>query len=443
MTAPLPASPPNFVNEDDDELRRRVMRRVAWRLIPFLGLLYVFNIIDRANLGFVKDALQADLGMSPDVFSLGYGLFYFGYLLFEVPSNLLLRNVGARRWIARIMISWGIVSAGTLLVTGTTSFYLVRILLGVAEAGFFPGIILYLTYWFPARERAKVVSLFMMAIAVANIFGNPLSGAIMHLMGGVSDLKGWQWLFLLEGLPSVLLGFAVLFCLTDRPSEARWLTPEERDWLVNRMQKEEQRRREIHGADRLAAMFNGRVWLLICLYFTVAVGTNAGSAHFPSLLQKQYQDLNKLELGFLLALPHIAALIGMTLLSIHSDRTGERRGHVAFAALVAAAGWALAATASSPLLTLVGFCLAQMGMMSMLPVFWAIPTAFLSGVAAAGGVALINSVANIGGILGASILNQFGLWSMAGILLLGAGLAMFVRPETRAMKQQAEEVDRE
>lgn len=407
----------------------RVLRKVAWRLLPFLCLLYVFNILDRANLGFAWIAMQSDLGLSESVFGIAYGLFYVGYLLFEVPSNLLLQRVGARRWIARIMVSWGLVSMAMMFVQDTASFYAVRVLLGVAEAGFFPGIILYLTYWFPARERARVTALFMVAIAFAQVFGNPVSGAIMQYLNGVFGLRGWQWLFVLEGLPSVLLGFSVLWLLTDRPALARWLTPEERDWLTTRLAAEEQHRRATHGLDKLSAMFSPRVWLLIALYFTVAVGANASGAFFPKLLKVQFSDYTEFQLGLLLALPHLSAVVAMTVIGAHSDRTGERRGHVAFSALMAAAGWALAATATSPTMTLAGFCLAQAGMMSMLPTFWAIPTAFLTGAASAGGVALINSVANIGGALGPSILHHLGLWTVAGTLLVGAGLAMCVPRE--------------
>src|SRR5438477_1382277 len=216
----------------DAALARRTLRKVAARLIPFLCLLYIVNILDRANVGFARLTMQDDLKMSPAAFDFGYGLFYIGYLLFEVPSNLLLRRVGARRWIARIMISWGAVSSLTMFVTGAGSFYLVRILLGVAEAGFFPGIILYLTYWFPARERARMTAYFMTAIALASAFGNPVSGAIMQYLDGAAGLKSWQWLFLLEGIPSVLLGFAVLSWLTDRPEEAGWLDGDERALLV-------------------------------------------------------------------------------------------------------------------------------------------------------------------------------------------------------------------
>jgi ACS family tartrate transporter-like MFS transporter len=444
-----------------------VLRKVTWRLIPFLGLLYIFNILDRANVGFARLTMQPDLGMSDAVFELGYGIFYFGYLLFEVPANLLLRRVGARRWIARIMISWGLVSCATMLVTGPWSFYLARILLGVAEAGFFPGIILYLTYWFPARERARVMALFMAAIPLAGVLGNPLSGAVMEYLHGVGGLKGWQWLFLLEGIPSVLLGFAVLFCLADDPTQARWLTAAESSWLSEQLRQEEHYRERRHGSGLLRAMVDGRVWLLICVYFTVAVGANAAGSAFPKLIGERFtgrstSDLpavaartvgllasplgngpllaasalvpegpSKFVLGLLAALPPLCAMLGMILIGAHSDRTGERRGHVAFAAFLAATGWAVAAFTEAPWLGLLGFCLAQTGMMSMLPCFWALPTSFLSGAAAAGGIALINSVANVGGLLGPRILGIFGLWAMALILAAGGFLVLCVRHDPR------------
>jgi len=403
------------------------LRKVAWKLVPFLSLLYVFNILDRANVGFARLRMQTDLDMSKEMFDLGYGLFYIGYLLFEVPSNLLLRRVGARRWIARIMISWGILSCLTMFVYNATSFYALRVLLGVAEAGFFPGIILYLSYWFPDRERAKMTAYFMMAIALASVFGNPLSGLIMQYLDGAMNLHGWQWLFLLEGIPSILLGAVVLFKLVDGPAQAHWLATDEREWLVERIQREERERKQAHGADRLGALFDWRVWLLIAIYFTVAVGTNAGGAYIPTLLQERFEGLNTLQIGLLSALPHLCAAVGMVVFSISSDRTGKRREHVALAALVAAGGWALTAWSVSPAIALTGLCIAQLGMMSMLPTFWALPTAFLSGAAAAGGIALINSVANIGGFVGPTILGRYGLWSMAGILLAGALLAMCVR----------------
>jgi ACS family tartrate transporter-like MFS transporter len=405
------------------------LRKATWRLVPFLCLLYVFNILDRGNVGFARLTMREDLGLSEAVFNLGYGIFYLGYLVFEVPANLLLRRVGARRWIARIMVSWGLVSCATLVVTGPGSFYAVRILLGVAEAGFFPGIILYLTYWFPARERARVTAYFMLAIALSGIVGNPLSGAIMQYLDGAGGLRGWQWLFLLEGAPSVLLGFAVLFALPDGPEQARWLTDEERAALTARLRQEEQHRARRHAGDLLRAAVDGRVWLLICLYFTVAVGANASGAYLPKLISGHFEEASKFEVGLLSALPHVCAMAAMTLVAASSDRTGERRGHVAFAALAAAAGWAVSASATSPWAALAGFCLAQAGMMSMLPTFWALPTAFLSGAAAAGGIALINSVANLGGLLGPNLLGWFGLWAMAGTLAVGAALALCVPPD--------------
>ncbi len=415
-------------------------RKVAWRLIPFLCLLYIANSVDRSNVGFARLTMQGDLGMSDDAFNWGYGIFYFGYLTFEVPANLLLRRIGARRWIARIMISWGLVSCATMTVTGATSFYAVRILLGVAEAGFFPGIILYLTYWFPARERARVMALFMTAIPIAGIIGNLLSGTIMSAMRGVLGLRNWQWLFLLEGIPSVLIGFAVLYLLPDGPDDAGWLTPEERAWLKQRVAGEETYRQARHGASVLQTFVNPRVWLLIAVYFTVAVGANAGGASFPKLISQQFDGPSEFRVGLLVACTDFCAVLGMIALGASSDRTGERRGHVAFAALLAAIGWAISVAATkvpgmgSAWLLLLGLCLARTGMMGMLPPFWAIPTAFLGGAAAAGGIALINSVANIGGIVGPWILGKYGLVSMAAILAAGGALALTVRYDTTLEK---------
>jgi ACS family tartrate transporter-like MFS transporter len=409
------------------DLETTTLRKVAWRLIPFVCLMYLLNILDRANVGFARLQMQDDLNLSEETFNLGYGMFYLGYLLFEVPSNLLMRKVGARRWIARIMISWGLISSATLFAHDQWTFYGLRILLGIAEAGFFPGIILYLSYWFPDRERGKMTAFFMLAIGLASVFGNPISGFIMQYLDGVSGLHGWQWLFLLEGIPSVIVGFAVLVYLTDYPQDAAWLSSEERGWLVARMQGEEDARRSQHDADRLGALLQWRVWLLIAIYFTVAVGTNASGAYMPRLIQGKFSDFSTFQIGWLSALPHICAVLGMAIFGISSDRTRERRKHLALAAFLAAIGWSLTAWNPSPALSLIGLCLAQTGMMSMLPVFWTLPTAFLTGVAAAGGIAMINSVANIGGFFGATILGTFGLWSMSAILFAGAVLALAVR----------------
>jgi MFS transporter, ACS family, tartrate transporter len=435
-----------------------VLRKVAWRLLPFLCVLYLFNIIDRANVGIARRTMQPDLQMSDREFDFGYGVFYFGYLLFEVPANLLLRRIGARRWIARIMISWGLVTCVTLAVTGVWTFYGARILLGIAEAGFFPGIVFFLTFWFPARERARAMAVFMTASALGGVIGNPISGAVMQFLDGVGGLTGWQWVFLAEGLPSVLLGIVVLCYLPDGPARARWLSPPERSWLVDRLEAEDQTRRLRHGADLLRALTDTRVWMLIGVYFTVAVGSNAAGARFPKLIGELFGNQheavatavglaaapdgqastlaisafthggrkNDFVIGLLAALPNICAVLAMVAFGISSDRTGWRRTHVALAALLGAAGWALAFASPWPWLTLAALCVAQAGMMSMLPTFWAIPTAFLSGAAAAGGIALINSVANIGGWFGPNIYGLFGMPAMALILAGGAVLVMCV-----------------
>jgi len=414
---------------EDNSLGARTLRKVAWRIIPFLCLLYIFNILDRSNVGFARLGMQEDLGMTKEVFDIGFGMFFVGYLLFEVPSNLLLQRFGARRWIARIMITWGLMSSATMFVTNVTGFYLIRVLLGIAEAGFFPGIILYLSFWFPDRQRARMIAYFMLAIALASVLGNPVSGSIMHYLDGHFGLHGWQWVFLLEGIPTVLLGVFVLFYLTDTPQQAKWLLDEERAWLVAELEREDHDRRIKHGAGHWTAMLDRRVWLLIAIYFTVAVGTNATSAYLPSLLKERFEGWNHLQIGLLSSLPHLAAIATMIVFSRSSDRLVERRLHVAAAALLAAIGWAMIAMTTQREIALIGLCLAQGGMMAMLPVFWAIPSTFLSGAAAAGGIALINSLANIGGFFGPIILGQYGLWPLAVIMLCGAALAMCIRRE--------------
>lgn len=421
-------------------IEQSTMRQVAWRIVPFICLLYVLNILDRANVGFARLEMQDDLGLTKATFDLGYGMFYIGYILFEVPSNLLMRRFGARRWIARIMITWGLVSAATMFARDLWTFYALRILLGIAEAGFFPGIILYLSDWCPDRQRAKMTAFFMLAIGVSNVFGNPISGGIMDHFDGVNGLHGWQWLFLLEGLPTSLVGIAVLFYLQDSPRDALWLSERERNWLAAHLAEEDRQRQAQHGPDRWQAMLQPRVWLLIAIYFTVAVGSNAGGAYFPTLIKEQYQQASNVQIGLLTALPHLCAIVVMSLVGISSDRTGERRWHLAGSALLAAVGWSLVAWGPSPAVALVGLCLAQAGMMSMLPVFWTLPGVFLSGVAAAGGIALINSVANIGGFFGASILGQLGLWSMAAILFSGSVLSAASLRHWQAGRSSTKEV---
>ncbi|HEX5273334.1 MAG TPA: MFS transporter, partial [Gemmataceae bacterium] len=312
--------------------------------------------------------------------------------------------------------------------------------LGVAEAGFFPGIILYLSYWFPARLRGRAVAVFMLASPVAGLVGNPLSGAILQYMSGAGGLAGWQWLFLVEAVPAVLLGVCTWFYLTDRPWLATWLTPAERDWLTARVADEAKRSEKHHGLSRLSALADPRVGLLVALYFTAAVASNGFGSYAPTIIKGQFSGLGFFEIGLLAALPNAAAVAAMLLVSVLSDRTGERRRFVAGAALVGVAGWLLAALARDPGTVLLGLVLAQVGVMCMLPTFWALATSLLSGTAAAGGIALINSLANLGGFLGPNLIARLrsggadfsgGMIAMAVTMAAGAGLALWVRHDPR------------
>ena len=419
-----------------DPLQAVVFRKVALRLIPFLFLLYVVNILDRVNIGFARLSMLSDLGLSEGAFGLGAGIFYVGYMLFEVPSNLILHRVGARRWIGRIMVTWGVISIGMMFVRGAWSFYLLRVLLGVAEAGFFPGIILYIGYWFPARERARAVALFMMGSPLSGVIGGPVSGALLQYMNGVGGLAGWQWLFLIEGIPAVILGVVTWFYLTDRPEQARWLSPEERDWLCARMDREELRREKLHGLSRFRALLNPRVCLLILIYFTIAMGTNASGFFFPRIVAGQFPAATKWDVGLLTMVPYGAAVVAMFLVGAHSDRSDERRWHVALPAFLAAAGWGLSVYFRSPWPALLALALAHAGMMSMMGPFWSLATSFLSGAGAAGGIALINTVANLGGVLSPVVISQLkertgtftsGQLVMAVTLAMGGVVALCVR----------------
>jgi ACS family tartrate transporter-like MFS transporter len=432
------ATPPGtpVASLPDEALERGVMRKVTLRLIPFLFLLYVVNILDRSNIGFAKLKMLDALDMSEQAYGLGAGIFYIGYCIFEIPSNLIMARTGARLWMGRIMISWGLISSAMMFVTGPWSFSVLRFLLGFAEAGFFPGIILYLTYWFPARLRAQAVARFMAASALVGILGNPLSGALLQYMDGAGGLPGWQWLFLLEGVPAVLLGVAVVYCLTDRPEQASWLSPAERNWLVRRLSREEQHRDERHGLTLFKAFAFPQVWLLTALYSTVALGTNCFGYYLPSIIRGAIGDVGAFRIGLVAALPYFLAMISMILAGAHSDRTGERRWHVSLAAFVAACGLGLTAVAPAPWVVVLGMALAAGGMWSMLAPFWSLPTAFLSGTAAAGGIALINSFGNLGGFVGPLIISQNwatgdnylgGRLAMALTMFIGGVLALCVR----------------
>lgn len=462
-----------------------IFRKVALRLLPFLFLLYVINLIDRTNIGIARlqmvgqqltpETLAAStVGLMgsphgdgpilaasalcprrPNVldegaYALGAGIFYVGYLLFEVPSNLILLRMGARAWIARILVSWGLVSAAMMFVTGPWSFAALRVLLGVAEAGFFPGIIFYLSDWFPARVRARAVANFMLGGVIAGMVGNPLSGFILQSMDQIGGLWGWQWVFLLEGVPAVVLGFVTLAYLTDRPEQAAWLTPTERSWLVQQIESGRSQLPHNRSHSLGAAFLDPRVWLLIAIYFTVAMGDNSYGFYIPTFLKSQFPDWSPFQIGLLAAAPSVIAMVGMILVGRHSDQTGERRWHVACSAFTAALGWltiALAAAGSlaipgldSRWLFLAGVAVTLTGMKSMLPTFWTLPPQFLTGAAAAGGIALINSVANLGGMLGPQIVGYVktatgsftaGYLVLAATLFIGGLLVLNVKNRNR------------
>jgi D-galactonate transporter len=397
--------------------------RVSRRLLPFLFLCYVVAYLDRVNVGFAKLQMQADLQLSDTVYGLGAGIFFVGYFLFEVPANLLMLRVGARRWIARIMASWGLVSAAMMFTTSPAAFYTMRFLLGVAEAGFFPGVILYLTYWYPAQRRARIVAIFMSGVAVAGVVGGPLSGWIMSHFAGQAGLAGWQWLFLLEGLPAVALGVVTLAYLDDGIDDARWLGDEEKALLKQELARD--------GAPRaqwtLRHVFgSGRVWILALVYFLFVMGLYGVGFWLPQLVRNAgVRDV--LDIGLLTAIPYGIAAAVMIIVARHSDRTGERRWHAALAAFIGAVALVASTVyANNAPLALVALSVATAGILSTFPVFWSIPTAMLGGTAAAAGIAMINSLGNLAGFVSPYLVGAIkdATQSTAnGMLLLAASLA--------------------
>jgi MFS transporter, ACS family, tartrate transporter len=416
-----------------NDLAAATISKLLWRLLPFLFLLYVVAYLDRINVGFAALQMRQELNFNDNVYGLGSGIFFVGYFVFQLPSNLALQRVGARRWIALLMVLWGCISASNMLVGTPRSFYALRFLLGAAEAGFFPGMILYFRSWFPAEARARVVALFMTAGPVSGIIGGPISGALLGLHQ-VHGLSGWQWLFLMEGVPAIVLGMAAFFFITDTPEKAKWLSDEQRAWLARTLREEEQSTaiRASDGAGgksaALAAFGNGRLWLFAFVYFGLNTCAYGLSLWIPVAL-RSLTGVSNLQLGFLSTIPYATAAVLMVLLGAHSDRTGERRWHVAIAALAAAAALVFAGYAQNVAWLIVGFSVAMIGVQSMNGPFWAMPSKLLSGSAAAAGIALINSVGNLGGGFGPywighlrSMSGSFraGLLSVAGILAVAA-----------------------
>ncbi|NUT54228.1 MAG: MFS transporter [Saccharothrix sp.] len=425
-----------------EETTARAVRKATFRLVPFLGLLYLLNYLDRVNVGFAALTMNADLGISSAAYGLGAGLFFIGYFLFEVPSNIILHRVGARVWIARIMITWGIVASATAFIQGEVGFYVVRVLLGVAEAGFFPGIILYLTYWFPRARRARIVALFFLAVPLSSVLGSPVSTLLMQHGDGVLGFDaGWRFMFFVEGLPAVLLGVAVFFVLPNRPRDAKWLTGDERDALRSTVEAEDAR--QVGGeVSTRSALTNPRVIALSVVYFGVVFGLYVLAFFLPQVIKgfeaRFDTKFSLAEIGLVTAVPYAFAAIAMVLWARHSDRTGERAWHVAAAAFVGAVAIAAALYLDSPLMVMAAITVCAIGVFAAIPVFWQLPNAFLVGVGAAAGIGLINSFGNLAGFAGPYLAGwlqgvtgdfRAGMWVVAAFMALAGALALTFRRE--------------
>jgi ACS family tartrate transporter-like MFS transporter len=417
-----------------DDVATVTLRKVTLRLMPFLFILYIVAWLDRVNVGFAALQMNADLRFSSTVFGLGSGVFFLGYCLCEVPSNLVLHRVGARRWIARIMVTWGAISVAMMFVRAPLTFYFLRFLLGAAEAGFFPGVIYYLSLWYPEAQRARAIAAFMAAIPVSGVIGGPLSGALLGL-NEVSGLAGWQWLFLAEGLPAILLGSIALFYLTDHPEVARWLAPQEQNWLVNKLAMERTAWTSAHPIGIFAALTNPTIWQLGIVFLLAAIGFY-GYSFWAPLVVKSLTRSSDLGVGLILGAISAVTIIFMLLNSAHSDRTDERPLHAAIALLVQGAGFVGCALLPEPKLALLSLALIPVGHCAAHGPFWSMPTRFLAGAPAAAGIALVVTIANVGGFLGPTVIgamkDRFGTHGPAFLLLaacaiLAAFLALRLR----------------
>ena len=413
------------------ELETSAIRAISIRLIPFLVLAYFFAYLDRVNLGFAALTMNADLKFSPTVFGWGAGIFFIGYFIFEVPSNLALQKFGASRWIARIMVSWGIISALMAAISGQWSFYFLRFLLGIAEAGFFPGIILYLTYWYPAEYRARFLGAFAVAVPVSTVIGAPVSGLLLGLDGAMG-LKGWQWLFILEGIPSVLLGIVSWFYLTDRPEKAEWLNADQKVWLTSTLEAENAAKQTLGQLSLRQVLLSRKVIALSMVYFGY-VGAVYGMQFWLPQIVKAF-GLTNAQTGFVTAIPYLFGTIAMILWARHSDATRERVAHIGGPLLLTALALAVSSYIADPTTTMIVLTVAAIGMFCTFAVFWTLPTAWLSGTAAAGAIALINSIGNLAGFGGPYLIgwikeatgNTSNGLLVLSLFPLAAGLLVFI-----------------
>ncbi|KAA1020005.1 MFS transporter [Pseudonocardia sp. EV170527-09] len=428
------------------------VRTATKRLIPLLALAYLLNYIDRVNVGFASLTMNADLGLSAAAYGLGAGLFFVGYFFFEVPSNVILHRVGARIWIARIMVTWGVVASSTAFIQGEIGFYVVRVLLGIAEAGFFPGIILYLTYWFPRVERARIVALFFLAVPLSSVVGGPLSTWLISVGDGALGFDaGWRFMFFVEGIPAVLLGVAVLWLLPDRPTRARWLPTDQAVALEERIAAEDA---AAAGQDRgvAAALRDGRVVALSVVYFGIVFGLYVLAFFLPQIVagfEQQFgADYSLVEVGLITAVPYAIASVTMVLWARRSDRSGERPLHVAVPAVVGSVAIAGALYMDSPLLVMACVTVCAIGVFAAIPPFWSLPNAFLTGAGAAAGIGLINSFGNLSGFVGPFVAgwlkdltgdSRAGMWVVTVMMLMSAAIAIgFRRTAQRAAAAEAE-----
>ncbi|MFI5232267.1 MAG: MFS transporter [Gemmatimonadales bacterium] len=416
------------------ELRRATIRKVSWRLLPLLFALFIASFLDRTNLGIASLQMNGDLALSATAYAFGAGVFYFGYALFEIPSNLILARVGARVWISRIAITWGIAAAAMVFARGTTSFYALRFLLGLAEAGFFPGIVWYLARWFPERERARAMSRFMIAIPLAGAIGGPVGGALLSLNGRLG-LAGWRWLFVVEGLPAIVLGVVALCYLTDSPEQAEWLTAGQREWLVGEMQRERAAGAAAERADARRALTNRVTWLLALTYL-FALSGGLGPVFFGPILVRDALGLGDAGTGLVMGAIGVVGALGMLANGWNSDRTDERFLHSAIPLIVVAAGFAAMAHGGNPVWTIGGLFAVAIAISAFTPTFWCVPSAMFSGTAAAAAIALINSVGNLGGYLGPTLLGKAkdatgsyaaGMLALCGLALAAAVMVLWSR----------------
>ena len=412
----------------------RTYSKVIWRIIPLLFICYVVAYLDRVNVGFAKLQMLQDLKFSETIFGLGAGMFFVGYCLFEVPTNLLLYRIGARKVMTRIMVTWGVISCLTMFVTTPTEFYVIRFMLGVAEAGFFPGIILYLSQWFPAERRGRVTALFMTALPMSGVIGSPASGWILQTFAGVNGWAGWQWLFLLEGMPTVLVGIVVWFYLDDKIESAKWLSPEEKRFLRDQIHRDNAQTPDHSFAQ---AVRNAKVWILGLMYFGVVTGLYGISFWLPTLI-KATGVAGALDIGLLSAIPYVVATVSMVLVGRNADRLRERRWHFMVPAVAGGIGLILSATFShNTAFAIAALTLAAAGVISSLPLFWTFPPAFLGGAAAAGGIALIGALGNVGGFVSPYAVGFMkdlthstdgGMYLLAGCVFMSAVLAFITMP---------------